>query len=114
MKDGYRRELLKKGGALLSVGMLGGAGLRAVAAREDTQVKDRDCTSSITISADSERVCGTCRHWGGMRKTSTDMISVKCETIGWCNRVDSFNYHMVTAPENGPLECWQRWESLQS
>lgn len=112
MHDHIRRGLLQRGGILLAAGLIGSAGTRALAGEHDSKTRDRDCVQSLGISAERDKICATCRYWGGMRKTSTDRKTVSCETIGWCNNSESYNYHMVTAPENGPLDCWKKWEAL--
>jgi anaerobic selenocysteine-containing dehydrogenase len=111
MHDKDRREALKTGGALLALGMLGGVSALPAFAQEG-HMKGAKRVPAVVVSASREKVCATCRFWGGIRRASEDKKIVNCESLGWCNNPDSPNYQTMTTPETGPMDAWRKWEAI--
>ncbi len=102
-----RRSMLKKGGAFLTAGLLGGVASKAMAS-EHGHKRMR----AFAVDASKEGVCSTCRFWGGIRRASEDRKTVYCESLGWCNNPKSMNYQTMTTPITGPMKAWRKWEAL--
>ena len=112
MHNGDRRNLLKKGGAMLAVGVLGGLGVNAKASEHGGHMKSNKGVPAVVVGADKEGVCATCSFWGGIRRASEDKKTVYCVSIGWCNNPDSHHYQTMTTPTTGPMKSWRKWEAL--
>ncbi len=112
MHDENRRNLLKKSGAILAAGALGGLGMSAGASEHKGHMKGNKGVPAVVVGADKEGLCATCRFWGGIRRASEDKKTVYCESLGWCNNPESHNYQTMTTPVTGPMKVWQKWEAL--
>jgi hypothetical protein len=111
MHDEDRRRVLKGGGALVALGLLGGVSGTAMAAMEGHMTGQKG-VPSVVVPGDREGVCATCRFWGGTRRAAEDKKTVFCQSLGWCNNPDSPNYQTMTTPETGPMKTWKKWEAL--
>lgn len=111
MHDKDRRDALKTGGAMLALGVLGSLGVGSAFAQEG-HMRGAKGVPSVVVSGGREKVCATCRFWGGVRRVSEDKKTVHCESLGWCNNPDSPNYQTMTTPETGPMDAWRKWEAL--
>lgn len=107
MHDDDRRNILKKGGALLTAGLLGGVASQAMAGEHRYKQM-----RAFAVDAGKEGVCATCRFWGGIRRAAEDKKTVYCESLGWCNNPESHNYQRTTTPITGPMKSWRKWEAL--
>ena len=84
MHDENRRNLLKSGGSVLAVGVLGSLASVARAAGEVTQTPMSE--SAVLISADREGICATCRPWGrctSWASTPSPRASIRCPRCRW-------------------------------
>jgi anaerobic selenocysteine-containing dehydrogenase len=113
MHDETRRNLLRHSGSLMTVGMLGAFAATAQAADEHSAHKPGPKgVAAVVVNASTEKICATCRFWGGTRRVTEDKKSVHCESLGWCNNTASPNYQHMTTPTMGPMEGWRKWEAL--
>jgi hypothetical protein len=112
MDNENRRTVLKRGGAILTMGVLGSLGLHAAAAEHEGQMKGQKGVPAVLVSADQQGLCATCRFWGGIRRASEDKKTVACESLGWCSNPESANYQTMTTPVTGPMQSWKKWEAL--
>lgn len=120
MQNENRRNFIKRGGAGLALGVLASTGLTATASddKQKSAMAHIDHSKSMkgmdtfVVNANEENICATCRYWGGVRRVTEDKQTVYCESLGWCNNPDSYNYQKKTTPVAGPMKKWKKWEAI--
>jgi len=66
----------------------------------------------LVLDSGSVNFCGTCQHWGGRRRISTDGKSIEFASLGWCNNPKSPNYRKTTGPKGGMKLVWKKWSEI--
>ena len=68
--------------------------------------------SYFVLDSSLINLCGTCQHWGGRRRISTDGKSIDVDSLGWCNNPKSPNYRKTTGPKGGMKLVWEKWSEI--
>jgi hypothetical protein len=111
MVDETRRGFLADSGKLIAATALGGVSGAALGEEMSHHGGSGD---GLSVSAEAEKTCATCRFWGGMRRVSDDKTQVVTQSMGWCNNPDSPNHTKLTAADHEMLKpgIWEKWSVL--
>jgi len=104
-----RRGFLIKSAFMVATSVLGSVVLPSLARGQDGTASTG---AGLTMTAATEKHCGTCEFWGGPRRISTDQKTVTITGLGWCNNPKSPMFQKVTAPDHGPMDAWKKWGAL--